>query len=732
MASQFHRISLRDSLGVRAIIILALTPPVILGTLGFIAFLWFGNHDNQTWRRFMVHSWVTRAVSIAALIIRLATSLQAGIAVAMLAALALEHYGVPLIDAVALAVMRSGETTPQTLFGRTVLGFTMKPKNLHWIYTLLTLLLFATTSILQLTSTALLSDLQLGPLPGYSNSSALSYDFQWNMTALSEKQNTFIPMIRRQTPWARNPQFYPTFAEFSSPAPPRSDVDDTGVLLRAFLPMTDSQQRNILRNYTGKAFVLDSRVACQQPILTDLQMSWDPSSGSVFSVNGNYANSTSSEGLLTPSRPVSFMCPSYFYSDGYTVCQLQGSGNFSGNPGGALQSAFINATDYNPLPYSLSPMSIFGAPYLVFNSTIDVLAVTHEGEPPLDLVAGQTAVPGVWTHWQVPTDETYESNPSGFVADFNITLCYTAFDTAGLEVNLYGDSIRTEPLPQFQPSEQSYTFDDIIIQLGNNNTKASAADRGILQMEERDSWIPEVEDTRPGGVQPWIQGMTDMETVSITPSHLIGHYTSGNSSCVLDLADLWYITSGMVNADPSLIQLFTQSMATNQSVAASMSSLLTVLASMAYYDQIAQFQTSDQVSQVYFETVLFPQHSRGFAALVIVLCLHVFIVVTAAVMFRRLTHYTMIGNAWQSVAQVVTPMTQGLLIDNTLAKDSSVSRQLRQEGRMADRVKVGYLEDSDNGRYGLVHAGLYKRRNKVQMGIGMDPLVPRRMDHESK
>jgi hypothetical protein len=39
-------------------------------------------------------------------------------------------------------------------------------KNLHWIYTLFTLVLSATNSLLQLISTALLSDLQLDPLPG--------------------------------------------------------------------------------------------------------------------------------------------------------------------------------------------------------------------------------------------------------------------------------------------------------------------------------------------------------------------------------------------------------------------------------------------------------------------------------------------------------------------------------------------------------------------------------------
>ena len=145
------------------------------------------------------------------------------------------------------------------------------------------------------------------------------------MTALSSTNKNFIPMIRRQTPWARNPQIYPTFAEFSSPAPARNEVDDTGFLLRAFLPMLDSEQRKTLRNYTGKAFVLDSRVACQQPMLTGLQMSWDPTSGSVFSMNGNYTNSMSSQRLLTTSSPVPFSCPSYFYSNGRTVCQLQSS-----------------------------------------------------------------------------------------------------------------------------------------------------------------------------------------------------------------------------------------------------------------------------------------------------------------------------------------------------------------------------------------------------------------------
>ena len=224
--------------------------------------------------------------------------------------------------------------------------------------------------------------------------------------------------------------------------------------------------------------------------------------------------------------------------------------------------------------------------------------------------------------------------------------------------------------------------------------------------------------------------MTDMQSVAIVASKLIDRYPSGNLSCVSDTANLWYVTTDMADADPSPVSLFTEIMATNQSVAAGLSSLLTVLSSMAYYERIAQFQTSDQVSQVYFETVLFPQHSRDFAALVGVLCLHLPVVVAIAIMFRRLTRYTIIGNAWQSIAQLVTPITQELLNNNTLTEDSNVSRQLRQEGRIADKVKVGYLEDADGGRFGLVHAGLYKRRIKLQEDINMIPLVPQGINNE--
>jgi hypothetical protein len=98
------------------------------------------------------------------------------------------------------------------------------------------------------------------------------------------------------------------------------------------------------------------------------------------------------------------------------------------------------------------------------------------------LVPRQTAAQGkvsrVWSYWLVPADEIDGSNSLGVLADFKITLCYTAFDTARLDVKLYGDLIYTEPLPQLQPSLDSYTFNDIIIQLGTMTLKFGSRQSG--------------------------------------------------------------------------------------------------------------------------------------------------------------------------------------------------------------------------------------------------------------
>ncbi|KAK6067915.1 hypothetical protein SCUP234_11388 [Seiridium cupressi] len=689
-------------LGLQTVIVLAVTPFLILGVLVFIAFLWFGPSNDPTWHRFMINGWTTRAVSVSSLVLRFTISLQAGFGVAMLAGLALEQDGVPLSDAAAIAALRSGNANPLSLVFQT----TFRARKLGLNHSILAILLFTTTSLLQLMSTALLSDLKLGTLYGFPQTSSLRYDFEYNMTALANKKS-FMPIQPRSTTWSRNPTFYPVFGEMSSPIPPRDDVDDTGLLLRAFLPMSDSQQRETVRSYAGKAFVLDSRVACQAPHLQNLEMSWEPTSGSIFSMSGACTNTTSIPGLLTPGSPVPFGCASYFYSSGCTICQLQSSGSKSNISAGVLQSVFSDSSLYQTYPQNtLATTGIFGAAYLVFNWSMSgdqITWIIHNADQPLTPAFHHTS--GAWSIWNVPN----ASDSTQALPYFTFSLCYSAFDLARLDVELYSDFNRTEPLPLYDAAEAKFDFVDVLNQLGNNASVQTPRDRGILTMKERPSWLPLVEDALPGGVQPWVQTFADM-TGRTYSEHLIDHHMTGNYSSILSQG-LMYAADTISNADAALIWLFSQIMMTNGSIAAAMSSLITVLATMAYYDQMPQFQTASEVEQVYFETVLFPQAYTGFAIVTSMIALHVVVILIILQLFLRHTRLTLIGSTWQSIAQMVVPLTESLLRDVSLKTDAEVTKKLSKDGRIMERVKLGLLRDGQRGglRYGLVEHEIKKR-----------------------
>ena len=139
-------------------------------------------------------------------------------------------------------------------------------------YSTFVLFLFATTTMLQFSSTALLSDLHLGSLSGLPANRTSTYDFVYELEngtnsgtpglGFSKYLGSISYPIQLRTPtWLRNPPSYPTFAEYAKNIDPPRGVDDTGTLLRAFLPLSDAQSRETIRNYSGTAMVLDSRVS---------------------------------------------------------------------------------------------------------------------------------------------------------------------------------------------------------------------------------------------------------------------------------------------------------------------------------------------------------------------------------------------------------------------------------------------------------------------------------------
>ena len=102
----------------------------------------------------------------------------------------------------------------------------------------------------------MLSDIRIGLLPGPVSNQTLNYDF----TMAKVGNDWMTNMIARIPAWNRNPPAYANFAEYHENVTTLEDgVDDTGLLLRAFLPFSDASSRENLLTYNGKTAVLDAR-----------------------------------------------------------------------------------------------------------------------------------------------------------------------------------------------------------------------------------------------------------------------------------------------------------------------------------------------------------------------------------------------------------------------------------------------------------------------------------------
>ena len=247
--------SLYDRFGWLATTILISTTTLILSALGFLWFLWEANHDDKTRHRIAAKNWMTRTVALTSLVIRTSMSMQASAAASMLAGLALENTQILLLHFASVSTMRNTNARPYMLSWLTFKAFLKDP-----LIPTLTLILVITSTLAQFTSTTLLADLKPGTVPGYNASETTATKFY--------TVNGSTPFTSRGSVWTKKLPFYPIFAEYREvPSDAPEDKSDTGLTLRAFLPVPAQQARSSLRTFFGLATVLDSRMHCLRPQL---------------------------------------------------------------------------------------------------------------------------------------------------------------------------------------------------------------------------------------------------------------------------------------------------------------------------------------------------------------------------------------------------------------------------------------------------------------------------------
>ncbi|KAG5802244.1 hypothetical protein H9Q74_001608 [Fusarium xylarioides] len=244
------------TIGVGVWLTIATSFVVLIAAVTFLTWLWFEDRNSESWRRFMLSGRATQSITLMSVLIRWAIGILSAIATSMAASIALEIHGVPMSALAEVSIARFTNSGPQS-FKKMLPGTTFR----LWLRILM-IFLFALVVASQFSSTLLVSDLR--ELNVLSLKKNLTYGFTFGERNSSEPMD-LTPLPLRHVGfdyWKRTPSQSEIFAEFSEPAESSDGLDDTGTVLRAFLPISTKAQRESIQSFNGITRVIDTRVIC--------------------------------------------------------------------------------------------------------------------------------------------------------------------------------------------------------------------------------------------------------------------------------------------------------------------------------------------------------------------------------------------------------------------------------------------------------------------------------------
>ncbi|KAK3349668.1 hypothetical protein B0T25DRAFT_504928 [Lasiosphaeria hispida] len=657
------RLKLSDSIGTKRILILAMGTVSILAATILLSLLWAGaaiardqGEPGQAWRVVVNQGWAPVTVTVCAAAIRMAASLQAGVAMSMVAAVLVESHHVELADGVFLSIVRAVSIQPANLF------FT-GGRRLWRTFGVAGFLLILTTGLIAVattfTSSILLADFGNINMVGVPTLSLVGFTND-NIASAVEI-------------WRSPPRQYERFAEYTESSRAGGEhVDDTGLTVRVPLPLEASEERERLRSYTGPATVFDHRVICLAPQLTlfSINKTADSDGGpfGYLSLGGNvsFENSVPQPLWIDPEPPqqIPFNCAFSTRTSRHpwnvTVCSIKqpSDGYFP-----LRITPWLNAS--NPNLFAKRPN--FSSTFIENGTFPKQFAF-----PPGSITASKE---GPWT-----TAKMQDMVAADGVS-FSITACIAT--TAGLPFNITATSPSDGPEPTLdwsgvlvpdleqnltQPSPRpNFNYNTTLIRRQLNalppSTPLSPTERGIMTLS-----LP-LSAPLPCATDP-----SAIFAPAVGAIHDLGH--------------------------PVHAALFLDALRHTGSPARALQAWITTMTRPRFYDALARFTSGREARSARSVVVFVPARWAGFVAVMAVLGAHVVVVGLVVGWYLRVTRFTRLGNSWMAVAQVVSEATLPVLWRVSGMGDREVKEVIREEGLGGRKYGVARLRKT--GRRELV------------------------------
>lgn len=687
------RRSFIEKLGLYNIGVLVVGAVASFLAMAFLALLWIGSetakNDRSTpliWYAIAaMPNWATRVATIGSVVIRLATAAQMGVFAALMAAWTLETEGASAEHLPLLSIIRTVNNGPQSHIWNVLHSLRIGSRK---SYSAMIVIAILNTLALQFTSTFLVTDFGSVTVVPQAGQQAVGYGIlsQYDNEEGSQKGRIKAPIgvdLNLHTP-----STYPRFAEYVTPGSMHFDEDyaDTGDTHRAFVPLPVSSARGALREYEGPATVVDSSVRCTRPSISVKNITWLRTNGD------NEPDEIVISGRLTLDGSI----------PGMTVNVTEDThGLFMTN---AVAKIYANTSDWR-LSYSMAIPGEVQMPsvatgdgilwsFLLLNITGNWTGVLEETDwmtlnvGPFDWTQSPS---GIWTDLRT-TNASLDIGMRG-------TICFLSLDSNDLWI--HANSTRDFPEPtglSWLIGLWRYETEVVRKMLGATKEHVSLNDRGILELQAPPNWtqaiMPQVGDPFIGpSIFSSLRRLVHPEIAYFYPNATIEGYFP-QTAVLTPFSQHCSINRALSSVFQDIIQ-------TTLNPALAFQALFTTMSQIAYYQSLPLFNMEALATVRTSETFTVPRHWTGFGIVMGLLVVHAVLVVTAVWIFLAETDHSLLGNAWQAVAQVSSSDTMDTVHHASNMTDVEVKRLLRMNS--AEDSEVVLRTGLDDGRSQAVY-----------------------------
>ncbi|RYC61556.1 hypothetical protein CHU98_g4651 [Xylaria longipes] len=700
------RLPIRESLGLSGSFNIIGGSAVVLGLLGILMFLWFGHGTHEAadatwaWRQIALQGRMTQAVTLISLALWFIVSMQSAVCTSMLAALVLEKRFARKSHVAWFSVIRSTNDGPLKMV-RMMLSSKYLTRHVEfWVLSLLAL----TTLGLQFSSTILLSDFS---------------DF----IIVGDVHHTRLPaLLDNISPdelhIVISPGYYsteqPTYAvigeidtNFDTAADARG-LSQTGLIQRAFLPLSEKDNRTSVRYLRANAMVMEMNIACMQPHITDMSLiiKRHPDGTTTASVEGRlqYELSIHNAQVDTNTSCVTGNCDEVGFICGVPRSYLDNSeisqsvACIVGVVGNRIDTSILRPKwNYTQAPWSKNTLI-----YLIISTNIAEYTQSQSLDPFPSSPKN--------SEWR-----SYEVRPGQFL---NISLCLPAFTIDRKLVTMAASWDLKEPTTQWSLASDKHNTSDVQRYMGLASPRGTFADRNILEMHilgEPDDGPPassankeyliDVDGTQrnissavlTAQIQEWSQYIGSLNGGLLNTTFLLCLY------CSIGIA-------GITDTESSLV--FSDVIAQTNRAVNALFSFYATKALTVYYAYLSSYKIL-QGAQIASTTVVrAPKKCAesgcgGLVAVTALLGVHLLYVAVITALYTTQIRHSRFANIWHAVSQLMGGETSEILeAANNNSDDGVFKGKEKEKEDKDDFVRLVKLE---NGRIEIVKHHLEKK-----------------------